>query len=627
MMAAATLTISCNNDDDDPAPGEGPNQLSSKTYDLESVDNPDISGTAKIIENSDNTVTIELELQNTPDGGQHPAHIHFNTAAEGGDIALTLGTVDGTTGTSSITVDALDDGSPITYGELLDFDGYINVHLSADDLGTLVAQGDIGQNDLTGTTKTYDLGSVAVPDISGTATFSERVNGEALAVIELQNTPAGGSHPAHIHQNTAVQGGPIAFTFNPVDGDTGMSATNLAALDNGTEFGYQAVLEFDGYINVHLSADDLGTLVAQGDIGQNDLTGESKVYQLGEVAVPGISGTATFSERVNGEALAVLALDNTPQGGSHPAHIHMNTAAEGGAIAYTFTPVDGDTGMSASNLAQLDDGTTFGYAQVLDYDGYINVHFSADDLATLVAQGDIGQNELTGESITYELAEVDVPGISGTATFSERVNGEALAVLELMNTPDGGSHPAHIHMNSAAEGGAIAYTFVPVDGTTGRSASNLAQLDDGTAFGYESVLTYNGYINVHLSADDLATLVAQGNIGSNAEGSTQAINYDVTNNGSVSYIFNGNGQTDAENPVLTLERGKTYTFTVNAPGHPFFIKSVQGNTNANAFSQGVTGNGEENGMVTFEVPMDAPDTLFYNCQFHTSMTGTINIVN
>jgi hypothetical protein len=40
----------------------------------------------------------------------------------------------------------------------------------------------------------------------------------------------------------------------------------------------QALLDFDGYINVHLSADKLATLVAQGDIGQNDLTDVSKVY-------------------------------------------------------------------------------------------------------------------------------------------------------------------------------------------------------------------------------------------------------------------------------------------------------------------------------------------------------------
>jgi hypothetical protein len=44
-------------------------------------------------------------------------------------------------------------------------------------------------------------------------------------------------------------------------------------------------------------------------------------------------------------------------GGSHPGHIHMNTAVEGGGIAFTFKPVNGDTGISA-NVSKLNDNTT-----------------------------------------------------------------------------------------------------------------------------------------------------------------------------------------------------------------------------------------------------------------------------
>jgi hypothetical protein len=199
----------------------------------------------------------------------------------------------------------------------------------------------------------------------------------------------------------------------------------------------------------------------------------------------------------------------------HPAHIHANTAAEGGAILYTFTPVDGTSGMSRSNVANLNDDTAFGYTDVLGVDGYVNVHLSADELSTIVAQGDIGQNELTGESITYTLGEKDVPGISGSVTFEERVNGEAQATINIVGTPDGGMHPAHIHANSASEGGPILYTFGMVNGTTGMIRTNLSELNDETAFGYADVLTVDGYVNVHLSADELETIVAQGNIGSN----------------------------------------------------------------------------------------------------------------
>ncbi|WP_075351423.1 CHRD domain-containing protein [Algoriphagus marinus] len=514
LLLFSLIFISCD-DEMDPIPLPMPTG-SSTTFNLAAVSNPGISGTAEFIENDDNSTTINLMLSGTPAVGMHPAHIHFNTAAEGGDIALTLGTVMGGTGMSSVTVNALDDGSPISYSQLINFDGYINVHLSSSDLATLVAQGDIGENALTGESKTYSLGTKDVPGISGTATFSQRVNDETLVKIMLNGTPDGGMHPGHIHFNTAAEGGAIAVSFSPVNGSTGMSVTNISALDDDSSITYDELLDFDGYINIHLSAEELGTIVAQGDIGQNELTGEEKSYELGEKDVDGISGTATFKKRVNGESLAVLELMNTPADGMHPAHIHSNTALQGGGIVFTFNPVNGASGMSQTNVTMLDDDSMIGYDDILDINGYINVHLSMSELGTIVAQGDIGQNELTGESKTYVLGEKDVPGINGTATFRERANGTTLAILQVQNTIAGSTHPAHIHENTAAMGGGIKFTFNPVNGTSGMSMTNIVTLDDMTAITFDELLAFNGYINVHLSMAELGVVVAQGNIGSNS---------------------------------------------------------------------------------------------------------------
>ncbi len=511
----SVFVISCSNDDDGDdimSPLPSGNTIS---YDLSTKDVAGISGTATFVENTDASVTILLDISGTPPGGVHPAHIHFNTAAEGGNIALSLTPVNGDSGQSEITVSALDDGTRISYTELVAFDGYINVHLSASELGTIVAQGDIGQNDLTGTTIAYDLAERAVPGISGNVTFSERLNGEALAEIMLSGTPPGGEHPAHIHENTAVEGGGILFSFNPVNGDTGMSSTNVSAFDDGSALTYSDIEGLDAYVNVHLSASELGTIVAQGDIGQNDLTGATIAYDLAERAVPGISGNVTFSERVNGEALAEIMLSGTPPGGQHPAHIHENTAVEGGGILFSFNPVNGDTGMSSTNVSAFDDGSALTYSDIEGLDAYVNVHLSASELGTIVAQGDIGQNDLTGTTITYDLAERAVPGISGNVTFSERVNGEALAEIMLSGTPPGGQHPAHIHENTAVEGGGILFSFNPVNGDTGMSSTNVSAFDDGSALTYSDIEGLDAYVNVHLSASELGTIVAQGDIGQN----------------------------------------------------------------------------------------------------------------
>ena len=90
------------------------------------------------------------------------------------------------------------------------------------------------------------------------------------------------------------------------------------------------------------------------------------------------------------------------------------------------------------------------------------------------------------------------------------------------------------------------------------------------------------------------------------------------NQGSDGYLFAGS----ASNPPLTLCRGMTYTFAINAPGHPFFIRR-----DANDYNDGVTGNHTATGNVVFVVPMTAPDLLFYECAAHSWMTGPIHIVN
>ncbi len=81
------------------------------------------------------------------------------------------------------------------------------------------------------------------------------------------------------------------------------------------------------------------------------------------------------------------------------------------------------------------------------------------------------------------------------------------------------------------------------------------------------------------------------------------------------------------NPSLTLVRGRTYTFAINAPGHPFYIKTAQVTGTTSQYTSGVTNNGATSGTLSFAVPSNAPTPLFYQCAVHAVMTGTINIVD
>ena len=96
----------------------------------------------------------------------------------------------------------------------------------------------------------------------------------------------------------------------------------------------------------------------------------------------------------------------------------------------------------------------------------------------------------------------------------------------------------------------------------------------------------------------------------------------ITNNGASDYVIS-----NKNDPTLTLERGKTYEFNIDASGHPFWIKTISSTGTGNSYSDGITNNGTSNGIIVFKVPDDAPDQLYYNCQIHTSMNGIIKIVD
>jgi len=100
----------------------------------------------------------------------------------------------------------------------------------------------------------------------------------------------------------------------------------------------------------------------------------------------------------------------------------------------------------------------------------------------------------------------------------------------------------------------------------------------------------------------------------------QATAFTVTNSGLTAYLVDG-----ASNPTLNLVRGQTYTFNVSAIGHPFYIKTTATTGTLDQYTNGVTGQGVTSGTLTFVVPTDAPNQLFYHCSLHATMGGTLNI--
>ena len=99
----------------------------------------------------------------------------------------------------------------------------------------------------------------------------------------------------------------------------------------------------------------------------------------------------------------------------------------------------------------------------------------------------------------------------------------------------------------------------------------------------------------------------------------------TTANGGV-YKFTGDGfpTQSGDNPHIYFTRGKKYVINNSSySAHPLYIKTVGGAGTGNQYTSGVTGQGSV--KVTFEVPMDAPRELFYQCSIHAAMQGKILI--
>ena len=105
------------------------------------------------------------------------------------------------------------------------------------------------------------------------------------------------------------------------------------------------------------------------------------------------------------------------------------------------------------------------------------------------------------------------------------------------------------------------------------------------------------------------------------------IEWTLTANGSTDYIFAGPGFAGTEmDPAIYVVRGQTYKFTNEMGAHPFQIQSTTG-VGGTAYSDGVTNNAVSNGTLTWEVRMDAPATLYYQCTSHADMNGVINVLD
>ena len=263
---------------------------------------------------------------------------------------------------------------------------------------------------------------------------------------------------------------------------------------------------------------------------------------------------------------------------------------------------------------------------------WVRARFS-DNLGSFASYGSAVQVEPTSPVIADNVGPADVASVSVTSGIdsSGYLGFNAYADISWPAVTGGGIRGYRIRFSND-NNTTFSYVDSPGVGTTYR----LGGLAIGATYKI-AVATYDEYNNTSTSyvagpdvnvagTPSVTNYIAAGpfQFGLGVGPSLGNTQFAVTNNGAGSYSVNGTASA-----TLTLTRGATYTFNVNASGHPFYIQtSGNGYVSGNVFSTGVslTSGTRDVGTITFQVPQNAPDILYYQCEFHPSMYGQINVI-
>ena len=174
-----------------------------------------------------------------------------------------------------------------------------------------------------------------------------------------------------------------------------------------------------------------------------------------------------------------------------------------------------------------------------------------------------------------------------------------------------GSASQYVRVNNA--GNALEFATLPASGISDVSADTTPQLGGNLDLNSNNI---TGIGSITATGTISATKVITGKWTLGADGSSH-------------YTFTGPGVTaGTDDPTIYLVRGQSYQFANNSGGHPFRIQSTVNGSTGTQYNTGVTNNdANTNTTLTFDVPFDAPDTLYYQCTAHGSMGGKIVITS
>lgn len=120
----------------------------------------------------------------------------------------------------------------------------------------------------------------------------------------------------------------------------------------------------------------------------------------------------------------------------------------------------------------------------------------------------------------YLIHRANYNPVQGRVVVTELGPGKLEFRINLKNTAEGGSHPAHLHFGDVSQVGDLALRLNDVDGATGESVTVVenVELSDGQLLTYDLFLQLDGSIKIHMNDNFFKHMVlAFGNVGKNED--------------------------------------------------------------------------------------------------------------
>ncbi|QIN96871.1 baseplate wedge tail fiber connector [Synechococcus phage S-N03] len=239
-----------------------------------------------------------------------------------------------------------------------------------------------------------------------------------------------------------------------------------------------------------------------------------------------------------------------------------------------------------------------------DLDGYWSIPVSVIDSGAFPADEEpIVMQFITNGLVKAPLASPTLTGVPAAPTAVDGTNTTQIATTAFVTTAVSNIAPGVDTVNGRLGDVTLTATDVGLE-----NCNNTADIDKPISLSTQDALD--------LKADE-----------TELDTKLDIPSYTVTANGTSDYIFNGPGFDGTDfDPDIYLVRGKDYKFVNQMGEHPFQIQTEPGLGGA-TYGEGITNNGVSNGTLDWEVQMDCPDELYYQCTTHADMGGRIFVMS